>query len=71
MTHPVRYSFSEYIAHGSASNVKHEFLAGQILSVGARLDAARRGTRYRGHMADLGVRVLETGLATPEEPSAR
>jgi Uma2 family endonuclease len=77
-THPVRYSFQEYIAHEAASNVKHEYMGGQIyamaggtpehsaliLSIGSRIVAALRGTRWRGHMADLRIRVGETGLAT-------
>lgn len=81
--HPVDYSYREYVAHDAASNTKHEYLDGQIYamaggtpehaalisSVHGHLWAQIGGTRCRPHMADLRIRVLETGLATyPDIP---
>lgn len=77
-THPVRYTFREYLAHEAASNTKHEYLDGQIYamaggtpehsaliaSVTTHLSNAVRGGRCRVHMSDLRIRVRETGLAT-------
>jgi Uma2 family endonuclease len=76
--HSVRYSFAEYLALEAASNVKHEYLTGQIYAMAggspehAALAAAvigslfaelrRRGCRI--YDSDLRVRVLATGLAT-------
>ncbi|MCC7384315.1 MAG: Uma2 family endonuclease [Deltaproteobacteria bacterium] len=76
--HPVQYSFREYLAHEAASNVKHEYLDGQIYAmaggtprhsalisaVNAQLATQVRGGRCRVHMADLRIRVGATGLAT-------
>jgi Uma2 family endonuclease len=76
--HRIRYSWSDYLALEETSNVRHEFLDGQIYGMAggtpehAALKAAltgllfsqiRRGT-CRAHDSDLRVRVLETGLAT-------
>jgi Uma2 family endonuclease len=76
--HHIRYEWSDYLALEASSNVKHEFLDGQIYAMAggtpehAALAAAvvgllfaqLRGGRCRIHDADLRVRVLETGLAT-------
>jgi Uma2 family endonuclease len=76
--HPVRYTFREYIAHEAASNVKHEYLDGQIYAmaggtpshaalasaVGGLLFAQLRGGPCPLYSSDLRVRVLATGLAT-------
>jgi len=76
--HGIHYSFSDYLALEASSNVKHEFLEGQIYGMAggtpehAALKAAVtgllfpqiRGGRCRAHDADLRVRVLDTGLAT-------
>jgi Uma2 family endonuclease len=76
--HGVHYSRAEYLALEATSNVRHEYLDGQIYGMAggtpehAALKAAVigllftqiRGGRCRAHDADLRVRVLETGLAT-------
>jgi hypothetical protein len=76
--HPIRYTWSEYLAFEASSNVRHEFLDGQIYGMAggtpehAALAAAviglllakLRGGRSRAYDADLRVRVLATGLAT-------
>jgi Uma2 family endonuclease len=72
------YSFKEYLDLEGASNVKHEFLEGEIyamaggtprhaaltLAVGGALLAQLRGGPCRAFSSDLRVRVSETGLAT-------
>ncbi len=77
-SHPVQYSFREYIAHDDASSTKHEHLDGQIYAmaggtpehaalvaaVTARLAEGLRGGRCRVHSSDLRVRVRETSLTT-------
>lgn len=76
--HRIQYSWEDYLALEASSNVKHEFLEGQIYGMAsgtpehAALKAALtgllfaqiRGGRCRAHDADLRVRVLGTGLAT-------
>jgi Uma2 family endonuclease len=76
--HEVHYTWRDYLALESASNVKHEFLDGQIYAVAggtpehAALQLAvpnllfgqLRSGRCRAHGADLRIRVLATGLAT-------
>lgn len=76
--HPIRYSWAEYLAFEASSNVRHEFLDGQIYGMAggtpehAALAAAvvgllfgqLRGGRSRVYDAALRVRVLATGLAT-------
>jgi Uma2 family endonuclease len=76
--HHIQYSWEDYLALEASSNVKHEFLEGQIYGMAggtpehAALKAAVtgllfsqiRGSRCRAHDADLRVRVLGTGLAT-------
>jgi Uma2 family endonuclease len=72
------YTFDEYLDLENASNVKHEFLEGEIyamaggtprhaaltLAVGGALLAQLRGGPCRAFSSDLRVRVLATGLAT-------
>jgi len=76
--HRIRYSWADYLALEASSNVKHEFLDGQIYGMAggtpehAALAAAIIGLlfaqlqngRCRVHDSHLRVRVLETGLAT-------
>ncbi len=76
--HRVHYTFAEYIALEQASNVKHEYLDGQIYAmaggtpehaalaaaVSGLLFAQMRGGPCRVYSSDLRVRVLATGLAT-------
>jgi Uma2 family endonuclease len=70
------YTYAEYLAHESVSNVKHEFFDGEIyamaggllahaalaMSVGAALVAAARGGPCVVFSSDLKVRALATGL---------
>ena len=76
--HRIHYSFAEYLSLEAASNVKHEFLDGQIYgmaggtpehaalaaALGGLLFARLQGGPCRSYGADLRVRVLATGLAT-------
>ena len=76
--HRIRYEWADYLALEASSNVKHEFLGGQIYAMAggtpehAALAAAvvgilfaqLRAGRCRVHDSDLRVRVLATGLAT-------
>lgn len=76
--HQVHYTYAEYLALEAASNVKHEYLDGQIYGMaGGSPDHAALGAtvvgllfaqlvggRCRVHDADLRVRVEATGLAT-------
>ena len=76
--HRIRYTWADYLALEAISNVKHEYLDGQIYGMAggtpehAALKAAVtglvfaqiRGGRCRAHDSDLRVRVLSTGLAT-------
>lgn len=78
VAHPVCHSYREYVALDDASNVKLEYLAGQIYAMAggtpdhAGLQAAMTsllfaqlaGGRCRVFSSDLRVRVLATGLAT-------
>ncbi len=73
-----RYTFREYLELEEASNVKHEYLNGEIygmaggtpqhaaitMAVGSALVSALRGGPCRAYSSDLRIRVLETGLAT-------
>jgi Uma2 family endonuclease len=76
--HRIHYTYAEYLTLEASSNVKHEYLDGQIHAMAggtpehAALAAAvigllfpelRRG-RCRAHDADLRVRVPATGLST-------
>src|SRR5262245_39242529 len=76
--HRVLYTHAEYLALEGSSNVKHEFLGGQIYAMAggtpehAALAAAvigllfpqLRAGRCRAHDSDLRVRVPATGLST-------
>lgn len=76
--HSVHYAWREYLALEGASNVKHEYLDGQIYAMagGTPVHAALqvavpnllfpqlRAGRCRALGSDLRVRVLATGLAT-------
>ncbi len=76
--HRIHYTLADYLALEASSNVKHEFLDGQIYGMAggtpehAALAAAvigllfgqLRAGRCRAHDADLRVRVRETGLST-------
>src|SRR5882724_10074423 len=75
--HKINYAYAEYVALEASSNVKHEFLGGQIYGMAggtpehAALAAAvigllfgqLRGGRCRVYDADLRVRTL-SGLTT-------
>jgi Uma2 family endonuclease len=77
-THRIRFTFAEYLAFEASSNVKHEYLDGQIYAMAggtpehAALAAAVIGLLFpqlrvgpcRALDADLRVRVRATGLAT-------
>jgi Uma2 family endonuclease len=76
--HSIHYSWADYLALEASSNVRHEYLGGQIYGMAggtpehAALKAAFtglvfpqiRGGPCRAYDADLRVRVLQTGLAT-------
>lgn len=78
LAHRVRYSYAEYLALEATSNVKHEYLDGQIYGMAggspehAALAAAVVGLlfpqlqqgRCRAFSADLRVRVETSGLTT-------
>lgn len=81
MTEPTRlhrYSYRDYLELEEASNVKHEYLGGEIyamaggtpehaalaVSISSALHAQLRGGPCRVYSSDLRVRVLATGLAT-------
>jgi Uma2 family endonuclease len=73
-----RFTFRDYLALEEASNVKHEYFAGEIYAmaggtpehaalaaaVGGTLFAQLEGSDCRVFSSDLRVRVLATGLAT-------
>lgn len=73
-----RYSLAEYLELEESSNVKHEYLAGEIyalaagtpdhaalaMNFGAALLERLRGQPCRVFSSDLRVRVLANGLAT-------
>lgn len=76
--HRLDYTYADYLAFEASSNVKHEFLDGQIYAMaggtpehaalasavtGLLFPQLRRG-RCRAHDADLRVRVPVTGLTT-------
>jgi len=77
-THAVRYTYKEYVWFEQSSNVKHEYLDGQIYAMAggtpehsalqatvlSLLFPQLRAGRCRVHTSDLRVRVLATGLAT-------
>lgn len=73
-----RYNYAEYLALEEASNVKHEYFAGEIygmaggtpdhaglaMNFGAALVERLAGRPCRVFSSDLRIRVLATGLAT-------
>jgi Uma2 family endonuclease len=78
LAHRLDYTYAEYLAFEASSNVKHEFLDGQIYAMaggtpdhaalasaltGLLFPALRRG-RCRAYDSDLRVRVPATGLTT-------
>jgi len=78
MPTPHEYTYADYLALEQASNVKHEFLDGEIYAmaggtpthaalaavVSSVLHQQLRGGPCRVFSSDLRVRVLATGLAT-------
>lgn len=72
------YSYAEYLAAEEKSDVKHEWLNGEIfcmaggteeharlaLNMGAELRAALKGKPCKVYSSDLRVKVEETGLCT-------
>jgi Uma2 family endonuclease len=78
MPTPHQYTYADYLALEEASNVKHEFLDGEIYAmaggtpthaalavvVASVLHQQLRGGPCRVFSSDLRVRVLATGLAT-------
>ncbi len=73
-----RYTYQQYLQHEASSNVKHEFIDGDIyamaggtiehavisMNIGAALSAQLRGSPCIVASSDLKVRVLATDLAT-------
>ena len=73
-----RMSYAEYLAAEAASDVRHEFLNGEVWAMAGgtpehaalaaamtgELRTALRGKPCRTYSADLRVRVLDTGLST-------
>lgn len=73
-----RYTWHQYLSVEQSSNVKHEFLDGEIfamaggspehaalsLAVGGELREQLKGQPCRAYSSDLRVRVLASGLAT-------
>jgi Uma2 family endonuclease len=71
-------TYAEYLAAEAVSDVRHEFLNGEVwamaggtpehaalaLAVGSELREALRGKPCRAFSADLRVRVVDTGLST-------
>lgn len=72
------YTYAEYLAHEEASNVKHEYLDGEIyamaggspehaelaVAVASSLRAQLEGKPCRVFSSDLRIRVAPTGLTT-------
>ena len=73
-----RYTYQDYLDLEEASNVKHEFLEGEVygmaggtpehaalsVAVSSSLHAQLRGGDCRAYSSDLRVRALATGLTT-------
>jgi Uma2 family endonuclease len=73
-----RYTIHEFVALEQYSNVRHEFLGGQIYAMAGGtpehglyaanvigiLTAALRGRRCRVHTSDVRIRISKTGLDT-------
>src|ERR1035438_4951192 len=78
LAHDVRYRLREYLSFEASSNVKHEFVGGQIYAMAGgtpehaalaaaflgQLYAQLRSGRCRAYDADLRVRVREADLLT-------
>jgi len=78
-----RYTYQDYVWLEQESTVRHEFLSGEIVAVAGgtpehaamaaevigQLRERLRGGPCRVFTSDLGVRVLETGLATYPDAS--
>ncbi len=78
LAHRMHYTLSEYLAFEASSNVKHEYLDGQIYAMAGgtpehaalaagvvgQLYAQLQGTPCRPHSSDLRVSVVATGLLT-------
>lgn len=80
MAHPAtaRMTYAEYLAAEVVSEVRHEFLNGEVwamaggtpqhgalaVSVTLALGAALRGKPCRGYSSDVRVRIPQTGLST-------
>src|SRR5580693_2061022 len=76
--HRLDYTYAEYLGFEASSNVKHEFLDGQIYAMAGgtaehaalasavigQLYAQLRGARCRTYDSDLRVRVPARGLTT-------
>src|SRR3990172_153164 len=72
------YTYADYLAHEEASNVKHEYLDGEIyaiaggtpehaslaVAIASSLRNQVAGRSCRVFSSDLRVRVAETGLTT-------
>lgn len=72
------HTYANYLAHEAASNVKHEYLDGEIYAmaggtpehaslamvIGSSLVRQLEGKGCRVFSSDLRIRVMETGLAT-------
>jgi Uma2 family endonuclease len=72
------YTYADYLGHEQASNVKHEYLDGEIYAmvggtpehaslamlIGSALLAQLKGKPCRVFSSDLRIRVVETGLTT-------
>jgi Uma2 family endonuclease len=73
-----RMSYAEYLAAEATSDVRHEYLNGEVwemaggtpehaalaMAMGGELRAALRGKPCRVYSSDLRIRILETGLST-------
>jgi Uma2 family endonuclease len=78
LAHDVRYGLREYLSFEASSNVKHEYVGGQIYAMAGgtpehaalaaaflgQLYAQLRSGRCRAHDADLRIRVREADLLT-------
>jgi Uma2 family endonuclease len=72
------YTYSDYLAHEEASNVKHEYLNGEIyamaggtpehaslaVAIASLLRNQLAGKECRVFSSDLRIRIVETGLTT-------
>lgn len=65
-SHPVPYSFREYIAHDDASSTKHEQLDGQIYAMAGGRPSARRSSPPSPRASPREQRIEIAGLPTLE-----